>query len=130
MPEKHQPTPRDPYEMSPFRETFLLHFTDAEHQQSIRTVGDLVCQFVYEWSFFPKHSDPRIEVELKAATVDLRALAVFLCETVAEVSGDAENERWERALAVKSEAWGSRLAELAAEIEQTLAEPEPRQSTR
>jgi hypothetical protein len=123
MPEKPQPTPRDPYEMCPFRETFLRHFTEPVHQQAIRTVGDLVCQFVYEWSFFPKHKEPLVAVELKAAVVDLRALGVFLRETVAEVSGAAENERWERALAVKAEGWGAQLAALAVEIEQAVAEP-------
>lgn len=123
MPKKPQPTPRDPHEMCPFQETFLLHFTQPEHQQAIRAVGDLVCQFVYEWSFFPKHKEPLIAVELKAAVVDLRALGVFLRETVAEVSGASENERWERALAVKAEAWGAQLATLAIEIEQALAEP-------
>ncbi len=123
MAEHPRPTPRDPYEMCPFRETFLLHLTEPAHESAVRTLGNLLFQFAHEWPFFPPHTEPVISVELRAVVTDLRHLCVFLSETVpANVDADGDLPM-QRALATRAEAWGAQVAALAAEIEQAIGEP-------
>ncbi len=102
-----QPTSRDPYEMCPFRETFLLHLTEPAHESALRTLGNLLFQFAHEWPFFPQHTEPVIAVELRAVVTDLRHVGVFLAETVPTNIGGGDDSRWERVLATRAEAWGA-----------------------
>lgn len=123
MADHRQPSARDPYEMCPFRETFLLHLTEPAHESAVRTLGNLLFHFAHEWPFFPPHTEPVIAVELRAVATDLRHLCVFLSETV-PANVDADGDRlMQRALATKAEAWGAQVAALAAEIEEAIGEP-------
>lgn len=121
MSDHRQPTPRDPYAMCPFRETFLLHLTEPAHEGALRTLGNLLFQFAHEWPF-PPHAEPVIAVELRAVASDLRHLTVFLSETVPANVGAGDDPKWERALATRAEEWGVQVAALAAEIDQAIGE--------
>ncbi len=100
--------PEDFEEFPVFRETFLLLFTDASANASMRGFGKILHELVLEfWGHWPPHPEGLFPAELRAAVADLRHVQGCLQEwTGPTCSVDTEHER--------------RLAEVGADVARTL----------
>ena len=64
-----------------FRETFLLYFSDPEANATLRSLGNLLHNFVLEyWRFWPDQPEGLLRASLRAAVADLRHVQGFLTE--------------------------------------------------
>ena len=84
------------WEQAPcFRETFLSHFPLQEHNESLRTLGNLVYDMVLEYSgYWPDHPEGWLRTRLRAAVADLRHVQGMLASLGQEAGGgDATGEQ-------------------------------------
>ena len=87
MPDRDESTPApitriDPAEWEDhegFRETFLLHYTDPEANETLRRLGGLMFnQALERVDLWPKRPESSTRAELLAAVADLRFLEGYL----------------------------------------------------
>lgn len=87
MEEQSLPTPAVPPDLDPtrwedfegFRETFLLNFTDPEHNRALRTVACLLYNLILEAAHaMPETEEGWVRAHVRAALADLRFLQGFL----------------------------------------------------
>lgn len=116
MPDQEESTPAPILQIDPahweehegFRETFLMHFTDGETNDTLRRFGSVLFELILE-SRGSRHSypDSATRWELRAALGDLRYLQGFLDAVGQEhrlsslTAEDAGLSRYARAQAVR-----------------------------
>lgn len=75
--------PADFEDFPAFRETFLLYFSDPWANATLRSLGELLFDFVLEyWQHWPDQPEGLLRASLRAAVADLRHVQGFLAEWV------------------------------------------------
>jgi hypothetical protein len=130
MPDQDESTPAPIPQIDPaawedhegFRETFLLHYTDPEANQTLRRLGGLMFnQALERVDLWPKRTESATRAELLAAASDLRFLEGYL-GAVGQEHVVSSLSSGDTALSQRAAGWALEVGGIADRIEEELAQ--------
>jgi hypothetical protein len=128
MPDQDESTPAPIPRIDPavwedhegFRETFLLHYTAPEANQTLRRLGGLMFnQALERVDLWPKRPESSTRAELLAAVADLRFLEGYL-GAVGQEHVISSLSSGDNALSQRAAGWALEVGGIAAQIEEEL----------
>lgn len=104
-----------------FRETFLLLVTDPDYNSGLRSMARMLHELVLNYEHWPALPETATTVELRAALADLRQLQGYFA-SLGKEQEDASLKNQDARLAVLAARHANELGQIAAEVEQALAD--------